>query len=110
MQAAEKRQLELQWSEKMKMKQAKEADEKKELALKEQHNRLVALEKLKEQDGPFTDAEQVEVYLSLRGIDEKERRKRLKLEIQYDRDTSTLLPKFILFSKLKKKISKWKAK
>ena len=62
----------------------------------------MALEKLKEQDGPFTDAEQVEVYLSLKGIDEKERRKRLKLEIQYDRDTSTLLPKFILFSKLKK--------
>ena len=85
------------------MRQAKEADEKKELALNEQRNRLMALEKSEEHDGPFTDAEQVAVYLSLKGIDERERWKRLKLEIQYDRDTSTLLPKFILFSKLKKK-------
>ena len=52
------------------------------------------LAKLMEQGGPFTSTEEVDAYLA--DLDEtnmKEKEKRMKLEISYARDTSTLLPK-----------------
>ena len=56
-----------------------------------ERKRLGLLEDLKEVGGPFTSAEQVESFLTS-SADEKKTKKRLKQEVQYARDTTTLLP------------------
>ena len=48
---------------------------------------------MKTKGGPFTDEREIEEYLAKQGETEKEKVKRMKLELQYARDTSTLLPK-----------------
>ena len=63
------------------------SDEKRGEALVQERKRIVSLQKLKEQGGLFTSAEEVDAYLS----DKKEKQKMMKLEISYARDTSTLL-------------------
>ena len=50
------------------------------------------MEKLKEEGGPFTNAEQVENFLKT-DIPEKQKQIRMKKEIQFARDSSTTLPK-----------------
>ena len=40
------------------------SDEKREEALVQERKRIVSLQKLKEQGGPFTSAEEVDTYLS----------------------------------------------
>ena len=82
-----KRELELFWTRSMKERMRNGSDEKREL------------EKLKEQGG----AEEVDAYLS--DLDEtnmKEKQMRMKLEISYARDTSTLLPKVDPLFKIRK--------
>ena len=60
-------------------------------------------QKLKEQGGPFTSAEEVDTYLSdLDETNKKEKQKRMKLEISYARDTTTLLPKVDPLFKIRK--------
>ena len=50
---------------------------------------------------PFTSAEEVDAYLF--DLDDmKEKQKRMKLEISYARDTSTLLPKVDPLFKIRK--------
>ena len=70
------------------------SDEKREEALVQERKRIVSLQKLKEQGGPFTSAEEVDAYLF--DLDEnnnkKERQKRIKLEISFAGDTSTPVP------------------
>ena len=56
-----------------------------------ERKRLGLLEDLKEVGGPFTSAEQAESFLTS-SADEKKTKKRLKQEVQYARDTTTLLP------------------
>ena len=69
-------------------------DKKREKALVQEQKKIVSLQKLKEQGGPFTSAEEVDAYLSdLDKTNMKEKQKRMKLEISCARDTSTLLPK-----------------
>ena len=75
----------------MKERMRKGSDEKREL------------EKLNEQVGPFTSGEEVDAYLS--DLDEtnmNEKKMRMKLEISYARDTSTLLPKVDPLFKIRK--------
>ena len=58
---------------------------------------------MKEQGGPFTSAEEVDTYLSdLDETNKKEKQKRMKLEISYARDTSTLLLKVDPLFKIRK--------
>ena len=79
------------------------SDEKREEALVQERKRIVSLQKLKEQGGPFTSAEEVDAYLSdLDENNKKEKQKRMKLEISYARDTSTLLPKVDPLFKIRK--------
>ena len=59
-----KRKLELQWREKMKEKVATGADEKHIVAQTKERKRLDMLEKLKKVDGPFTDADMVEDFMT----------------------------------------------
>ena len=91
--AKDKRELELFWTETMKERMRKGSDEKREIALIQERKKLSMLEELKECGGPFTSAEEVDVFLANTTQDEKKKKKRMKVEIQYARDTSTLLPK-----------------
>ena len=56
-----------------------------------ERKRLDTLEALKKLGGPFTDATEVELFLS-QDLAQRERKLRLKLELQFARDISTLLP------------------
>ena len=87
------KELKLSWSQMMKDKQDKGSDEKQEVARQKEEKRLDTLEFLKSEGGPFTDAREVSIYLSQNDIDNKEKVKRMKLELQFARDSSTLLPK-----------------
>ena len=49
------------------------------------------LEELKQLGGPFTNAEEVEEYLT-GSLSEKEKATRLKKEVKFARDSSTTLP------------------
>ena len=91
--AKDKRELELFWSETMKERMKKGSDERRETALIQERKKLGMLEELKECGGPFTSAEEVDAFLAITNQAEKKKKKRMKLEIQYARDTSTLLPK-----------------
>ena len=50
------------------------------------------MEELKKYGGPFTDAQEVEQYLS-HEVDIKKMKKCMKLELQFAWESSTLLPK-----------------
>ena len=101
--ADKKRELELFWTRSMKERMRNGSDEKREEALVQERKRIVSLQKLKEQGGPFTSAEEVDAYLSdLDENNKKEKQKRMKLEISYARDTSTLLPKVDPLFKIRK--------
>ena len=50
------------------------------------------LEKLKERNGPFTNSEDIEVYLASNESPES-KKGRMKMEIQYARDTNRSLPR-----------------
>ena len=88
----EKRRLELNWQEKMKEKFAAGAEEKQIIAQAKERKRLDLLEELKEGGGPFTDADRVKEYVDRGGSPEKEKKKRLKKELQFARESSTTLP------------------
>ena len=82
----------MSWSDYTKKNFEKGSDEKKELAKRVERKRLDTLDTLKGLGGPFTDAVEVEEFLS-QEIPQKERKLRMKLELQFARDSSTLLPK-----------------
>ena len=90
--AKDKQDLELFWSDQMKQKMRQGSDSKREMAIIQEQKKLGLLEELKEAGGPFTSAEQVEAYLVMT-LEEKKKKKRMKMEIQYARDSTTLLPK-----------------
>ena len=87
--------LQLFWSDQMKKRFTEGADEKKEIALKQERKRLDMLDNLKSGGGPFTDADEVSNFKKdeTLGLDSKAKQKRLKLEIQFARESTTLLPK-----------------
>ena len=58
-----KRDLQLLWSAQMKKKFSEGADQKKEVALKQERKRLVMLEILKKASGSFTDAKEVSSFM-----------------------------------------------
>ena len=87
-----KKQLELQWKEKTKEKFAAGASEKQVVAQVKERKRLDILDSLKEQGGPFTDADQVQEYIDKVDITDKIKQVRMKKEIQFARESSTTLP------------------
>ena len=87
------KELKLKWSEAMKEKQIKGSDEKQEVAKQKEVKRLDTLDFLKSEGGPFTDEREVEEYFARDDVEEKQRIKRMKVELQHARDSSTLLPK-----------------
>ena len=87
------KELKLSWSKQMKAKQEQGSDEKQKLAKKKEEKRLDTLDFLKSVGGPFTDEKEVEDYITKEDIIEKDKVKRMKLEMKFARDSSTLLPK-----------------
>ena len=84
--------MELSWSTYTKKHFERGSDEKRELAQRVERKRLETLEALKKLGGPFTDANEVEQFLS-RDLSLKERKLRVKLELKFARDSSTILPR-----------------
>ena len=93
--ALAKRELQLLWSDQMKKRFSEGADERREVALKQERKRLDMLDNLKASGGPFTNAEEVSSYMAddNLGLNTKAKQRRLKLEIQFARESTTLLPK-----------------
>ena len=58
-----------------------------------EEKKLDILDFLKSKGGPFTDLREVDEYLTRNDESEKEKVKRMETELQYARDSSTLLPK-----------------
>ena len=90
--ALKKRLLELKWSEKMKKKFGEKTDETRIVAQANERKRLDMLAELKSFGGPFTEAGEVSQYL-LSDAPDAIKKKRLKLEVQFARNSSTTLPK-----------------
>ena len=88
-----RRELELEWTEKMKEKFKAGADLKKINSLQKEKKRLDKLEALKQAGGPFTDASEVEKFLADVEISPEVKKQRMKMEVQFARDSSTTLPK-----------------
>ena len=88
--ALAKREVGLLWSEQTKANFARGSTEKQEMAQRQERKRLDMLNSL---TGPFTDAVEVEKYLAEPTLSEKVMQQRLKLEVQFARESTTLLPK-----------------
>ena len=87
-----KRELEVEWNSKLAAKMKSDSERRQESALSQERKRILALEKLKEDNGPFTNAEQVDEYLGS-PLSEKIKQARMKKELVFARDSSTTLPR-----------------
>ena len=76
-----KREKEVEWNTKMAAKMKAEAERKQEVALGQERKRLILLEKLKMEKGPFTNAEEVEEFLTS-NVPEKEKQMRKRVKIK----------------------------
>ena len=76
-----KREKEVEWNTKMAVKMKAEAERKQEVALGQERKRLLLLEKLKMEKGPFTNAEEVEEFL-MSNVPEKEKQMRKRVKIK----------------------------
>ena len=86
--------LKERWSsEQTKANFARESTEKQEMAQRQERKRLDMLNSLKSLTGPFTDAVEVVKYLAEPTLSEKVKQQRLKLEVQFAKESTTLLPK-----------------
>ena len=67
-------------------------DKKQAVGLEKEESRLDLLEGLKEVGGPFTNAEEIDRYLS-EEKSEKIKKARMKAEMKFAHDSSTTLPR-----------------
>ena len=88
-----KKEVELSWSKHMKEKFDKGAEQKQEMAQRNERKRLDMLNRLKSSGGPFTDSDEVEQFLAQHTVADSVKQQRMKLEIQFARESTTLLPK-----------------
>ena len=90
--AEKKREKELEWNKRQESKFRGEAIKKQQVAISQERNRIQMLEQLKEVNGPFTNAEDVEAYINC-DAPEKSKQSRMKLEVKFARESSTTLPR-----------------
>ena len=64
------------------------------------------LDYLKKEGGPFTTCDEVDEYLAKENINIKMKKKRMKMEVQYSRDSSLSLPKNNPVFRIRKKKAK----
>ncbi|QQP49861.1 Hypothetical protein FKW44_010670 [Caligus rogercresseyi] len=91
--AQAKREVELNWTERMKEKFERGAEEKQEMAQRKERKRLNMLDTLKSFGGPFTDSGEVEKFLVDESLNNNAKQQRMKVEVQFARESTTLLPK-----------------
>ncbi|KAI4829898.1 hypothetical protein KUCAC02_001558 [Chaenocephalus aceratus] len=91
--AQAKREVELNWSKFMKAKFESGADQKQEMAQRKERKRLDMLETLKSRGGPFTDSGDVEKFLVDESLNNNAKLQRMKLEVQFARESTKLLPR-----------------
>ena len=60
---------------------------------------MLILDRLKEQNGPFTCVEEIDEYLQSK-LSDKEKQQRLRDEVTYARDTSVSIPRATPFFKI----------
>ena len=88
-----RRQLELEWNQKQQERFKTDMEKKQEVSLVKERKRLNFLEKLKVYRGPFTNSDEVQLYMDDMTLNRKEKQKRMKKEVQSVRDSGTTLPK-----------------
>ena len=88
-----KRELEINWNKNMAVKFSDDAEKKKEVAIGKERKRILMLEDLKADKGPFTNAEEVKLFLADTTLSPKEKQVRMKKEVKFARDSSTTLPR-----------------
>ena len=91
--AAKIKKMKLDWKLKQDTMAEKKMSAKEIMSMKIEARVLAQLKELKKQGGPFTSEEEVTAYISDESIDEDLKSRRLKMEVQYARDTSISLPK-----------------
>ena len=92
------KEIQLEWNEKMKALEKKGYSEKEALNIRTELSRLKDLECLKSLSGPFTKTEEIQFYMANQDIDDKEKNKRLYIEVRYARMASlTLKPTSAVF-------------
>ena len=105
------RDVQLVWTSSMRTRMMEGSSEKREIALALEPKRLTCLEELKNKGGPFTSAEEVDSFLAdLNSTNEKDKKQRMKKEVQYARDTSTLLPQVDPLFKIQKAMPNGKSR
>ena len=87
-----KRELEINWNKNMAVKFRDDAEKKKEVAIGKERKRILMLDDLKADKGPFTNAEEVKLFLADTTLSPKEKQVRMKKEVKFARDSSTTLP------------------
>ena len=85
--------MKIKWSSKQEEVAGRKLTKKQTHNLKVEGRVMEQLNELKKSNGPFTSEADIEKYLSDDSISMKEKHKRMKMEVQYARDTSLSIPK-----------------
>ena len=67
-------------------------EKRQQVVLCKERKSLLMLEDLKQDNGPFTNAEEVQDFME-KDISESKKQARLKKEVKFARESSTTLPK-----------------
>ena len=92
------RNIKMEWKQRAEEKFARGAEEKQEVAQVKERKRLTKMDELKGVGGPFTCADEVRLYLDKEELSEREKQKRLKKEVQFARERTTLPSSDTLFN------------
>ena len=92
------RNIKMAWKQRAEEKFARGAEEKQEVAQVKERKRLTKMDELKGVGGPFTCADEVRLYLDKEELSEREKQKRLKKEVQFARERTTLPSSDTLFN------------
>ena len=79
------------WNERQAVLKAAGLSAKESTQLQKESRKMKILASLKEQGGPFTCAEEIDEFLSSE-LDEEQRKKRMKNEVIYARDSTRSIP------------------
>ena len=92
------RNIKMAWKQRAEEKYARGTEEKQEVAQVKERKRLTKMDELKGVGGPFTCADEVRLYLDKEELSEREKQKRLKKEVQFARESTTLPSSDTLFN------------
>ena len=98
--------IKLEWSKKQEELAGQKIEIKAVQNLKVEGRVLKQLEYLKKEGGPFTTCEEIDEYLGKDDIENKLKKKRMKMEVQFSRDSSLSLPKNSPVFRIRKKRAK----